>query len=490
MRKFAPVTVIAMIMLLLSSATGVSAASGLPYITYNYDFWGDVFYTPAAYVPDGNISGEDLGAGKLGNPQDLFVADDGRVYIADTENNRIVVLDSAMKLEKIIDSFDNNGVQDTFKGPFGVFVTGKNELYVADTGNFRIVALNADGSLLKIIRDPKSEVLDADFVFAPLKVAVDYADRVYSVSRNMFQGIMAFDEKSQFTGFTGTIKVTISVYEKIWRRLSTKAQRSRQIQFIPTEFTNVDMAPDGFIYATNIDATDAKQSVRRLNPKGQDVIRKKRDDASLSGDLYWSPGRVYGGPSRIVDVVYRGNGIYSIIDMNRGRIFTYDHEGNLLYIFGGVGTQKGTFKLPSAIDVKDDRILVLDSRLGEIVTFKATEYGTLINEAVALRYNGDEASAVRKWEQVIKLDANFELAYDGIGKAYLAAGENRLAMKYFKLAMDREYYSIAFKRYRDEILKENLGIALTILAALVLALAARKYALRLRKRRKGDVENA
>ena len=55
-----------------------------------------------------------------------------------------------------------------------------------------------------------------------------------------------------------------------------------------------------------------------------------------------------------------------------------------------------------------------------------------------------------------ELDENNELANVGIGKAYLTSGDNKAAMKYLKFGMSRRYYSIAFKRYRDEILKNGL----------------------------------
>ena len=124
-----------------------------------------------------------MNVGPFKNPQDIFVAHDGKVYIADTENNRIIILDDTMKVDRIIETFDNNGTLDSFQTPSGLFVTNKNELYIADTGNFRIVALTQNGNLMKIIQNPTSEVLDADFIFAPLKIAVDYADRVYAVSK-------------------------------------------------------------------------------------------------------------------------------------------------------------------------------------------------------------------------------------------------------------------------------------------------------------------
>src|SRR5699024_6060756 len=133
-----------------------------------------------------------------------------------------------------------------------------------------------------------------------------------------YQGILSFMEDGEFTGFTGTINVTLTPTEIFWLKFSTKEQRSRQKLYIATEFTGMDVDEEGFLYATNVD-TEGLQSVRLLNPKGQDVIVKK-DSVPLSGDLDWRLTGDYSGPSRIVDVVERGHGIYSILDYTRGRI--------------------------------------------------------------------------------------------------------------------------------------------------------------------------
>ena len=109
----------------------------------------------------------------------------------------------------------------------------------------------------------------------------------------------------------------------------------------------------------------------------------------MGGDLWISGTSDYAGPSQFTDIVYRENGIYSCLDRKRGRIFTYDHEGNLLYIFGGLGTQEGTFFMPVAIEDIGGSLVVLDATGASIVCFEETEYGRLINDAVALRYDGD-----------------------------------------------------------------------------------------------------
>ena len=463
------ISVFLLTLLLLVTCFPLQAfADELPYDTYNYDYWENIVFTPAAYVPDGSISGVSLGVGAFANPQDLCVAPNGDLYIADSGNNRIVVVDGKTQtVKEIITSFVNNGTEDTFNAPWGVCVSENEQLYIADKENQRIVVLELDGTLVKIVSDPKSDVLEDGFVFKPLKITVDYADRIYCIAQNMFQGIMVFETDGQFTGFYGTINVTLSLWEKFWKKIATKEERQNQTLYIATEFTGMDIDANGFVYATNVDEA-GERGVRRLNPRGEDVM-KKGENENVGGDLWVNGSGTYSGASQITDVVYRDNGIFSLLDRKRGRIFTYDHEGNLLYIFGGLGTQEGTFTTPIAIEQWGGRLLVLDATTGNICCFGATEYGSLINEAVGLRFDGDEALAVPLWERVLELDENNELANTGIGKAYLSAGDNKLAMKYLKLGMNREYYSVAFKRWRSEILKAWMGPVLTAVAVLCVA---------------------
>lgn len=462
-------------------------AQDLPYDTYNYDSKKNIVFTPAAYVPEEVIFGAELACGDFKDPQDMFITRSGMLYIADTGNNRIVVTDLQMKQPRVIAGFNNYGMEDTFNAPAGLYCDEQGTLYIADTGNERIVILNQSGALVDIISNPESDVLEEGFSFVPKKISVDYAGRVYAICQNEYQGIMAFDQNHDFMGYFGTINVQITLTERFWRLFSTKAQRSRGKQYIPTEFTNIDIDPEGFVYATNWDSTGS-QAVKKLNPKGIDVINATYNSKhSLAGDMgFRTADGSYQGASRIVDVKVRDGGIFSLLDSNRGRIFTYDNEGNILYIFGGMGTQEGTFSSPVALEAYGDKIYVLDAYRKSITVFAPTEYGGYINEAVSLRYDGDEAQAVEVWKKVLALDSNNEMAYSGIGKAYLSAGDNEQAMYYLKMGMNQEFYSIAYKRYRNEILRENMGTVLTLLLVMVVGVAVISKIRKNRMRRKSS----
>ena len=74
-------------MIALSSAMAVYADEGY---TYNYDYWGDIQYSPDAYEVSGVYSAVDFGLETgLKTPSGLFVYED-MIYICDTGNNRIL----------------------------------------------------------------------------------------------------------------------------------------------------------------------------------------------------------------------------------------------------------------------------------------------------------------------------------------------------------------------------------------------------------------
>ena len=99
------------------------------YYEYNSSEW---IYVQPIYVPHTYITGaSDLGPAFSG-PSDLYITGDDRVFVADTGNSRIVVLDRQGTVLSVIGTEEGPG---KLKEPEGVFVDPSDQIYVADTGN-------------------------------------------------------------------------------------------------------------------------------------------------------------------------------------------------------------------------------------------------------------------------------------------------------------------------------------------------------------------
>lgn len=468
---------IALISLIATSLPAAAFAADAPYEAYTYNYYRDSVPLPAPFLPERNVTGDQLGVGAFKDPNDVYVTDDGGVYILDSGNNRIVRTDGAWRGAAIIDGFMNEGQMDTFNNPNGLHV-GTEGIYVADTDNNRVVVLSHSGELLRIVQSPKSDVLPADFKFAPLKLTVDEAGRLFVVARGIYEGLMQFDETGVFIGYAGTISVQQTFADRVWKMLSTDAQRARMQLFIPTEFSNVDIDDKGFVYATSVDP-GSQTPIRRLNPSGQDVL-KRFGYFPVMGDVRFRQFGNNAGPSRLTDIKVLGGGIYVAMDSYRGRLFAYNDEGELLYAFGGKGTQTGLFNTPVAVERIGDRLIVLDRGKRNLVVFEPTLFGKTVHAATTERYNGNDAQAVELWREVLRINSNYDLAYLGIGKSLLMERKNKEAMEYFKLGMQRDYYSLAYKRYRREVMQEHFGTFMSAAAIALAGLAAFFIAKRLR----------
>jgi len=442
-----------------------------PYRNYTYDYQGETWGEPQAYIPGGVIRGEDLGIGAFLSPSDIFVASDRRIFIADTGNNRIVILTSSFALERTIDSFNNENIIETFNKPEGVFVTEEGTIYIADTENRRIVILGSDYALDRIIPEPDFKV-DMPLIYRPIRIVVDQAGRMFIISRHFNMGMIELDATGQFDSFFGAITVSANLVNRLWRRIATQEQRDRMVQSVPTEYSGNAVDPEGFVYGT-IGTPNAPQPIRKLNPMGVDVLRRlslnpPQGDLSISYDDKGWPVR-----SSLTDICLGDYGVYSVLDATRGRIFTYSEDGSLMYVFGSLGNRVGSFLQPNAIDrTADGEYLVADGILQQVVRFRPTSYASLIHEAIRAQYRREYAEAERQWMEVLRYTSKSEMAYIEIGKAYYRKGAYASAMRYFRLGNDRIQYSKAFKKFR----RESMGAVFDVgMSALVLVLVGVLY---------------
>lgn len=459
--------------LLNTVETGATSSDGNHY-TYTYDCWGLDRESPDAYSVTRNITGSDFPCGNFLDPQGMYV-NGNDLYIADTGNSRIVHLryeNDVFTQIKVVKEFVNNGQADSLNKPQDVFVDDAGNMYIADTGNLRIVHLDINGNVVKVITRPEDETVDQSTDFLPQKLVVDSSKRIFAQVQNVNKGFMEFANDGSFTGYVGASKVTYNFLQYLWKMVASQEQRARMDLFVPTEYSNLCLDSEGFIYATiatiGEDVTPQNsQPIRKLNAKGTDILIRNGYEEPY-GDLRWTEYGEMKGASKFVDIACLDNDVYYALDNTRGRVFAYDFQGNMLYAFGGHGYKAGYFINPCAIEDLGDTLLVMDENLGSITQFTLTEYGKYINEGLAEYKQGhyDESAAI--WQKVLKLNGNYDQAYIGIGRAYLRQEKYTEAMEYFKLKLDDVNYSKAYKLYRKEWFEDNIGVLIAVLVVLVL----------------------
>lgn len=453
---------------LLSSCIGVNADSFYSYI-YNPD--DEVVRAPAAVSVSATFT-----AG-FNSPSDLIVTENGDIYVADRGNNRIAVVDSSGNIKEEINSFVRDGVSESFNAPTGVFVAQNGDLYICDTSNGRIIQLSSSREFIKQITLEKGETLPSDFVFSPTKVGVDGSGRIFVVSAGFNNGLLEFTEDGVFVRYMGASKVTLTPMQLFWRMFSTKEQRQKTSSNVSTEYNNIEVDSEGFLMVTSSAFTyyeyqsGAAQPLRRLNSKGTDVLSRI---GNPSGDLYYPDAKfstaTYKGPSTLVDVCTLPYGSYAVLDQNRGRVFAYNSDGEMLYEFAGPGDISGSMTTPTALDYHDGNYYVVDSAKNNINVYTLTHYGSLFNSVAAARQSLDYEGEEALWREIVSENTNCELAMRGLGTAAYRKQDMKTAMRYFKEADDKESYSKAYVFVRRQWIEDNAIWLILTVAAIVVAI--------------------
>lgn len=438
-----------------------------PYQTYTYSYDGFALSSPDAYTPLMTVDSDYMGLKTaISEPKDIEVDDDQNIYIADSKNNRIVVLDRYYKLKFTIETFVNEyGIDDELSSPAGVFVTD-DTIYVCDTDANRIVTFDKEGNYDHIIPQPESTLFDDDAVYKPVAVAVDQYGRIFVVSSTTYEGIIVMTSDGQLTGFIGAQAVSLSAWEILWRRFQTAEQRELSASNISTEFNNITINDEGFIYVTTSSISDSKvksfiksdgssgkySPVKMLNAAGEEIMRRNGfwPPAGEIDTSSYSTAQDASGVSRITDVAVGPEQTWSIIDSKRCKIFTYDFDGNLLFAFGDKGQQLGSLQSVTGLVYQGDKLLVLDSQAKSFTVYQRTEYGDILIAALSDQNNRKYDKAVENWTEILKRNSNFDTAYIGIGQALYRNGEYEEAIEYYKAAYDTSNYSDAYKEIRKE----------------------------------------
>lgn len=433
---------------------------------YTYDWWKNAVESPAAFQVDRVISEDNMEGIKVQGMNDVCTSKDGRIFFVDTLENRVDIVDrdgNFIKSLKVIrDSrdkivIDKTGAQLVLNAPEGVFFQEKNnELYIANTGACKIVVLDGTNYTMKRVIE-KPENMAGVSEFKPSKLVVDNAGRIYVVVQSSYEGILELNPDGTFSRYFGVNSPAINFLDYFWKTISTDKQKEQMKKTFAPAFNNVAIDSEGFVYAVTYDAA-AEHMVFRLNSGGKNVLREE-GNTLVTGDIHI---RHRTDKSQFVDIAVTDYGTYAVIDKLKGRIFLYDFDGELLNAFGSLGDTKESFRMPSGIAWLGDHLVVTDSILKCAYILKPTDFGAAALQASEKYYYGQWDDALALFQDILKMNANYEIAYVGIGKNYLMKDEYKKAMYYFKLGNNRTFYSKAYNGYRGEVLQKHFGIVAAI----------------------------
>ena len=493
MKKLTKVLILAIVAVMLFGTIVSSAANN--YDTYTYSIDGQPLLSPAAYSAMDDISCEEMDLASTGVPKlklanDIVSDNEGNLYIADSGNNRIVVLNKYYEYTASLDEYiDENNKPQALKDPRGVFVTdptktadGSSYIYVCDTGNSRVVIFDRDFNYVRTVVKPDSAILSAE-AFTPTSIAVDIYGRIFIVSTSCFEGVIVLSGEGDFTGFIGAQKVTYSLIQMIWRRFQTKEQRAATVKNIAVAYNNITVDDDGFVYVTSNTTNPAEMKsqynsikskssayspVKKLNSQGVEIMKRNG---------FFDPGgevaiRGSHQVSQIIDIAIGNEGSWTILDTSRSRLFTYDQNGNLLFAFGNSGDLlgNGISYVGMTYQVIDGeyRLVMLDNAGDyKITVYAPTPYCDTIMQALKNQNENNYSQSIYYWQDVLTQNNNFDLAYIGIGKALYSQGRYTEAQEMLASAYETTYYSMAFKATRNEIIAKWLLPLAIVLIALV-----------------------
>ncbi|MGM0884669.1 MAG: hypothetical protein ACQEXQ_26980 [Bacillota bacterium] len=455
--RFVVSTAIALLMVVTALPAQTFAAT--PYEGYTINNLGEDVHSINGYIYESSIDGYNLPSGPFNAPEDVFLADDGTIYVVDTGNSRVVQLNANHEVVNIIGDEEGDG---KLNEPKGVFVKQDGTIYVADTKNQRIAIYDKDGKFIKQFGKPENPLLGATFSYSPSKLLVDKRNYMFVVSDGNTQGLIQIDPNGQFKGFYGANHVGFSWSRLFVKLVATDEQKAKLSVVKPLEFSNAVQDAEGFIYTTTL-GTETNQ-LKRLSPVGVDTLN--------IGERRYG-GRFDAGPFEVpsfLDLAVDKDGVITALDLQSSKVYQYDKLGNFLFVFGGLGEQNGLFVTPSSLaQSSDGTVYVVDKGRNRIDLFRTTPFADLVHDASRLFVDGRYKEAEGMWNEVLHLNGNFELAYLAIGKSLYKAESYKEAMHYFELARSRTDYSNAFKEYRKEYIREHFAwICLAIITIIIL----------------------
>lgn len=288
--------------------------------------------------------------------------------------------------------------------------------------------MDADNRVVRRLGKPESASLSEEAVFKPSKVAVNASGAVFVAASGIYLGLLQYGTDDVFANFFGAAKVEVTpdvVLAAMWKSLFTDAQRESLKREISTEYANLFIDSEDFVFT--VTSTVNEKQVSRLNAAGENILKYPGyDDASLFtsgynrnnfGDQEFDYSKGYKIVSQLTDLHVDAEGILTVLDSRRGKVLQFDSELNPIGVFGGTGDQRGFFRGAAALEKQGEAYLIADGDKNTITRMVPTGYIRTVREALAGYRQGEYARSEELWNEVLASNPHFTVAYRSIGRA-------------------------------------------------------------------------
>lgn len=362
--------------------------------------------------------------------------------------------------------------------PEGIYISDDEKMYICDTENGCVEICNCQGDFIGKITTPKSDLLPKNFKFEPVRVVVDSKGYIYVLSKGCYYGALLFTPDLEFCSFYGaneTKGTLLGALEKIKNSIfSNNEKQSASLRKLPYQFSDFEILDD-FVYTVTrlVEVNGYNNStgqLRKLNPGGSNILTVSENGEHISASSYKFQDEgcfrgvdettlaVGNKESDFVGISVDDYGYIYALDMCYGKIFVYDSECNFLNVFGGgygEGSQKGVFKEPTAISVCGKNIFITDKKNASITVFERNAFGDMVFEAQNLTLGGNYSKGSELWKSVIKQDRAYQLAYEGLSKYAYSKGDYESAKEFAEKGHSQHLYSKAQKKLQSKFFTEN-----------------------------------
>ncbi len=298
--------------------------------------------TAQQYIGTSGIPGK--GPGQFTYPRAVAVDAAGRIYVADSGNNRIQIFNADGSFMRQFGSTcrldtkegcDGDG-RGQFNEPWGIAVDEEGSIYVSDTWNHRIQKFDKDGKFLSmwgVFESTGGELGKPLAFYGPRQLAVGLDGKLYAMDTGN-RRVQVFNPDGSFASQFGGGGVTDGVFDE------------------PTGITQ-DASGNWYV------ADAWNRRVQKFD-KGYEYLAQW----PIFG---WAGNSVVNKPQMAADPVR--NIIYAT-DPENYRILAFNLDGSPRFAMGQYGSDGQSFTLPTGIAVgQDGRIYVADGDAHRIMIF-------------------------------------------------------------------------------------------------------------------------